>query len=34
MTSFNAHSFMFAFSWTRFTVSGYLGMERNAERGE
>jgi hypothetical protein len=28
MAHSNAHSFMFFFGWTRFTGSGYFGMEK------
>ena len=28
MTHTNAHSFTFTFGWTRFSVSGYFGMEK------
>ena len=28
MTHPNAHSFTFAYGWTRFSVSGYFGMEK------
>lgn len=24
----NAHSFTFTYGWTRFTVSGYVGVEK------
>ena len=32
MAHVNAYSFMFFFGWTRFSVSGYFDMEKNAER--
>ncbi len=32
MSRLNAHSFMFSFGWTRFSVSGYFGVEKPAER--
>ena len=28
MTHSNAHSFTFTRGWTRFTVSGYFGVEK------
>ena len=28
MTRSDAHSFTFTFGWTRFSVSGYFGMEK------
>ena len=28
MTHPNAHSFIFTLGWTRFSVSGYVGMEK------
>ena len=28
MTFPHAHSFTFTFGWTRFTVSGYFGVDR------
>ena len=28
MTRSDAHSFIFTFGWTRFSVSGYFGMEK------
>lgn len=28
MTCLTVHSFTFTFGWTRFTVSGYFGMEK------
>lgn len=34
MTHWNAHNFMFTFSWNRFSGFGYFGMEKKAERVE
>lgn len=32
MTLLTVHSFTAAFGWTRFSVSGYFGVEKNAAR--